>query len=142
MIVIDTNLLLYAYNESSAHHRRARAWMEGVFSGGETVGLPWTVIFGFVRIGTDPRAHTAPFTMEEMTAVVSEWLARENVMALAPGPRHWQIARGLLTEGQARGPLAMDAHIAAHAIEHGAVLATNDRDFARFVGLRLVNPLT
>jgi uncharacterized protein len=141
VIIVDTNLLLYAYNESSAHHRRARTWVEEVFSGGETVGLPWTVIFGFIRIGTDLRAHTTPFTIEEMTALVSEWLKRENVTALAPGSRHWQIVCGLMTEGQARGPLAMDAHIAAHAIEHGAVLATNDRDFTRFAGLRLVNPL-
>jgi predicted nucleic acid-binding protein len=35
----------------------------------------------------------------------------------------------------------MDAHLAALALEHGAVLATADRDFARFDGLRTVNPL-
>jgi predicted nucleic acid-binding protein len=35
----------------------------------------------------------------------------------------------------------MDAHLAALAMEHGAVLASNDRDFARFDGLRIVNPL-
>jgi uncharacterized protein len=39
------------------------------------------------------------------------------------------------------GKLVMDAHLAALAIEHGATLATSDRDFTRFAGLRVLNPL-
>jgi hypothetical protein len=35
----------------------------------------------------------------------------------------------------------MDAHLAALAIEHGATLATTDRDYARFPGLKFFNPL-
>jgi hypothetical protein len=35
----------------------------------------------------------------------------------------------------------MDAALAAIAIEHGAILHTTDRDFARFEGLRWANPL-
>ncbi len=42
--------------------------------------------------------------------------------------------------GQARGPLVMDAHLAALTIEHGAILATTDRDFKRFDGLRTIDP--
>jgi len=64
------------------------------------------------------------------------------VSLLQPGERHWEILSGLLEPAQARGPLVMDAHLAALAIEHGAVLASNDRDFARFDGLRTSNPLS
>jgi uncharacterized protein len=35
-----------------------------------------------------------------------------------------------------------DAEIAALTIEYGGVLHTADRDFARFPGLRWVNPLS
>jgi predicted nucleic acid-binding protein len=35
----------------------------------------------------------------------------------------------------------MDAHLAALALEHGAVLCTTDRDFRRFPGLRVHDPL-
>ncbi len=34
-------------------------------------------------------------------------------------------------------PLILDAHLAALAIEHGATLCTNDRDFLRFPGLQV-----
>lgn len=46
-----------------------------------------------------------------------------------------------MTKGQARRPLMMDAHMAVLALEHGATLATSDRDFARFPGLKFFNPL-
>ena len=141
MIVVDANVLLYAYNATSVFHERARAWVEQVFSGAEQIGLPWIVLVAFIRIATDPRAHTDPFTMEEAARIVDQWLTREPVAPLSPGPRHWQLLRQLLTSGQARGPLATDAHIAAHALEHGAVVATHDRDFSRFEGLRLIDPL-
>jgi predicted nucleic acid-binding protein len=74
-------------------------------------------------------------------AIVSSWVAQPCVVRLEPGERHWQILAGLLEAAQARGPLVMDAHLAALAIEHGAKLATSDRDFRRFDGLRLMNPL-
>jgi predicted nucleic acid-binding protein len=48
----------------------------------------------------------------------------------------------LLQQGQASGPLSMDAHLAALAIEHGAILCTTDRDFSRFSRLRTYNPLS
>jgi hypothetical protein len=47
----------------------------------------------------------------------------------------------MLLEGKVRGPLATDAQLAALTIEYGGVLYTADRDFARFPGLRWVNPL-
>jgi len=43
--------------------------------------------------------------------------------------------------GKARGPMVMDAHLAALAVEHGATLVTTDRDFARFPDLRTLDPL-
>ena len=39
------------------------------------------------------------------------------------------------------GNLTSDAHIAALALEHGAAVCSTDHDFARFPGIRHVNPL-
>jgi toxin-antitoxin system PIN domain toxin len=82
-----------------------------------------------------------PFSLEEASAVVDQFLAQPSLTVVQPGPRHWAILRRLLIESQARGPLAMDAHLAALALEHGATMYTTDRDFARFPGLQVVNPL-
>lgn len=141
MTVIDANLLLYAYDASSRFHARARSWLEETLSGVAPVGLPWVVLLAFLRISTNPRALSHPLAIEGATAIVSSWLEQPCVVPLLPGERHWEVLSGLLGPAQARGPLVMDAHLAALAIEHGAVLATTDRDFARFEGLRSVNPL-
>jgi uncharacterized protein len=141
MTLVDANLLLYAYNRSAPEHERSRLWLEGALSGRELFGLSWQTILAFVRIGTNQRAFEHPLGVDEAVAAVSAWLARPMVRILAPGERHWEILRELLVGGQAGGALAMDAHLAALAIEHGAVLYTTDRDFSRFSGLKAVNPL-
>ena len=141
MIMPDANLLLYAYNASASEHARAKAWWEDAIQAGETVGLTWQTITAFIRISTNPRAFTQPYTAREATDIVGAWLEQSNVSLASPGIRHWEILSKLLVAGQISGPLVMDAHLAALAIEHGAVLASTDRDFTRFAGLRLVDPL-
>ena len=39
MILIDANLLLYAYDPSTPHHPATRNWLEMTFSEAEPVGL-------------------------------------------------------------------------------------------------------
>lgn len=51
------------------------------------------------------------------------------------------LSAGVVLNRVGAGPLIMDAHLAALAIEHGATLATSDRDFARFPRLKFFNPL-
>ncbi len=142
MILIDANLLLYAYDSSSTSHESARRWLEEVFAGNEPVRLAWATVLAFLRISTNPRLQQQVFTLPEAISIVEEWLAQPNSSLLAPGDRHWRILAGILPEAQARGPLVMDADLAALAIEHGATLYSNDRDFSRFPGLKYVNPFS
>ena len=72
---------------------------------------------------------------------MSSWLEQPAAGILEPGERHWEILTRLMSAGQTTGPLVMDAALAALAIEHGATLYTTDRDFSRFAGLKLTNPL-
>ena len=142
MIVIDTNLLLYAYSAPSSKQEKAQAWLEKTFSGGEPVGLPWQVISAFLRIASNPKLPRLRRPVEEVTRVVDEWLSQATVQVLVPGDDHWSIFRRMMLEGQASGDLVSDAQIAALTVEYGGVLHTTDRDFARFPGLRWKNPLS
>jgi toxin-antitoxin system PIN domain toxin len=141
MIVLDANLLLYAYDSACAEHRDARSWLETVFSGQETIGLPWQTISAFLRVQTNPRLPGDRLNTKEAVLLIEEWLDMPHVRLIAPGEHHWGFFRQMLLEGQVRGPLATDAELAALTIEYGGVLYSTDRDFARFPGLRWVNPL-
>jgi hypothetical protein len=141
MILIDANLLIYAYNPASEQHSAAKRWLERTIAGAVPVRLAWVTVLAFVRIMTHAQVFRRPLSLNEAVRIVDEWLAHPTVSILEPGERHWPILRELLLTGQAAGSLATDAFLAAVAIEHGATIHTTDRDFARFPGLNLVDPL-
>lgn len=141
MILVDANLLLYAYNQDSPHHAIARAWLESEISSGKPVRLALVTLLAFVRIGSDNRVFSEPLSPAEACDIVQSWLETPNVQMLAPGPRTWTHLAELCDRGQARAALVMDAHLAALALEHGAAVASTDRDFNRFDGIKTINPL-
>jgi uncharacterized protein len=141
VILVDANLLIYAHNTLAQQHERAKQWLLATLDSDETIGLAWAPLLAFLRITTGIRSFIDPMSLAEAGGIVTGWLAHPRVSVLQPTERHWTILGRLLAEGQARGPLVMDAHLAALAIEHGATLCTTDRDFTRFKGLRLLNPL-
>jgi uncharacterized protein len=141
VIVIDANILLYAYHPADARHGRAKLWLERTLSSDQLIRLPWFTILAFVRIGTNPRVFEHPLTIREAVDHVRSWLDLANVKILDPEDRYWSILSGVLVDGQVTGPLVSDAALAALAIEHGATLVTTDRDFSRFAGLKTLDPL-
>jgi toxin-antitoxin system PIN domain toxin len=141
MILVDANLLLYAHNSQAPEHEASRRWLETTLSGSELVRLAWLTVWSFLRISTNARVFERPLAIGDAHRIVSSWLARPGVGMLEPGERHWEILQQLTSEGQAVGPMVMDAVLAAIAIEHGATLYTTDRDFARFGGLQWRDPL-
>lgn len=141
MIVPDLNLLLYAYDAGSPHHRVAARWWESCVNGNEVVGLPRVVLFGFLRLTTSPRVYASPMTLTEAADYVSGWLDHPHVIEADGGPDFVANVIALLHQAATGGNLVTDAQIAAVAIEHRATLFSNDADFNRFPGLKVVNPL-
>lgn len=140
MILIDANVLLYAYHPRGEHHDTCRSWIEDHFTRPSPVGLPWLSIWAFLRISTNPRAFEKPLAMKEAETIVSSWLETDAVRVITPGERYWELLRALLIDARISGPLVTDAAIAALAVENGASICTTDRDFARFTGLQIVDP--
>ena len=141
MKLADVNLLVYAYDQGSPQHPRARDWLRERLSGGETFAFAWVVLLAFVRLVTNPRVFTDPMSMGEALDLVDAWLAQPCATVLHPGDRHATLLRQLLEPFGTAGNLTTDAHLAALAIEHGAELCSADADFSRFPGLRWTNPL-
>ncbi len=137
----DVNLFLYAYDSRSQRHEPAREWLEQTLSGTETVALSWTVLLAFVRLSTRPAIVATPLSASEAIDLVQSWLDQPCVTVVNPTERHTAVLRELLQPLGTAGNLTTDAHLAALAIEHGALLCSSDTDFARFGGLRWADPL-
>jgi toxin-antitoxin system PIN domain toxin len=140
-MLVDANLLLYAVDESSSWHARAKTWLEDVLNGPRRVGLPWPSLVAFVRIATHPRATERPLTGESAWNVVADWLACDNAWTPQPTPRHARVLGDLISGHDLRGNLIVDGHLAALAIEHGLQVCSADSDFARFNEINWLNPL-
>lgn len=141
MKLLDLNVLIYAMDESSPRHEAARDWLDYTLSGSETVAFAWQVLVGFVRLSTRSAVFAHPLSVDESFDVVDGWLQQSCVVIVHPTDRHAGVLRGLLTAVGTAGNLTSDAHLAALAIEHGADLCSTDGDFARFPGVRWVDPL-
>ena len=142
MILLDVNLLIYAVNADAPLNKKAKSWLESVLSGHQPIGFAPMVLLAFLRLATRPGLFQRPLPIRTAFNLVASWLEQPPAAIVHPGPRHFQILRQLLLPLGAASNLISDAHLAALAIEHGAELASSDRDFARFPGLRWRNPLS
>ncbi|MBO0689808.1 MAG: PIN domain-containing protein, partial [Candidatus Dormibacteraeota bacterium] len=104
------------------------------------VGLPWESLLGFVRLVTNPRVFPRPESIGDAWAQVDAWLTAPLAWVPTATDQHHQVLARLLPVAT-KAALVPDAHLAAIAIEHGIELASSDGDFARFPGLRWINPL-
>lgn len=138
MIRVGANLLIYAVNQDSPHHAKARRWFEETLSSTTDLGLAWTVVLAFLRITTHPKIMRNPMTVESALEFISSWLNQPFVSFIRPGEQHWPVFRNLVYMTWTAGNLSSDAHLAALAIEYGCNLYSADYDFQRFPEVRHV----
>jgi toxin-antitoxin system PIN domain toxin len=115
-------------------------WFSEQLNGDVPVLLPWASVLGFCRIATDARIFASPLPPSEAIDRVNDILAAPQAQIIEPGSKHWSIVSDLILRAQAHAARVTDAHLAALALEHGAILCTSDRGFARFPGLRTFDP--
>lgn len=139
-MLVDANLLIYAFVSESRQHERARDWLNQSVSGEGRVGLPWHSIIGFLRIVTNARIFSEPQPIAHAWDQVERWLSWPSTFVPMPGEEHARILAKLLAGGVS-GDLVPDAHLAALALEHGLAVYSCDSDFAKFEGVRWVDPL-
>lgn len=139
-MILDANVLLYAVDETSRHHDRASGFLEQHLNGAARVGLPWQSISAFLRISTHPRIMTTPLAPAFAVACVDDWLAAPAAWLPDVTKATWSIMRTLVVDADISGNLVPDAQLASLALQHGAQVVSADSDFARFRGVRWLNP--
>ena len=136
MILADVNVLLYAFRDDAEQHGVYRPWLQGVVNGDEPYAMSPQVLSSVIRIATNPKAFVRPDSLSSVLAFATALMDQPNCRIVQPGPRHWAIFRDICERANATGNLVQDAWFAVLAIEHGCEWITEDRDYARFSGLR------
>lgn len=142
MIAVDTNLLVYAHRRDSEWHDRALAVLLDLANGNQRWAIPWPCVHEFYAIVTHPRIYRQPSRPAEATATIDAWKKSATLEFLHESPTYWETLTRLIKAGRIRGPMIHDARIAAICLDNGATqLLSADRDFSRFAGLPVRNPL-
>jgi hypothetical protein len=143
MFVVDTNVLVYAADQSCPEHARCRALLERW----RAQSLPWCATWGifyeFLRVTTHPRVFRRPWSVARAWQFIEALLAAPALQVLDHSDRHAAVAAETLDEVPAlRGNLLHDAHTAVLMREHGIRrIYTRDTDFNRFPFLEVIDPL-
>ena len=142
MIAVDTNILIYAHRFESPFNQAAFERLTDLANGTAAWAIPWPCLHEFLGVVTNPRAFAVPTSLERALGQIDIWLESPSLALLTESPTHWSILRGLLVESAITGPRVHDARIMALCLQHGVrELWSADRDFSRFAGVTVVNPL-
>jgi len=141
VLIADVNVFIGAHRASTLHHPRSRDWLARQLNGPEPFGVSELVLSAFVRIVTNHRAFPDATAPDVALDFCESMRAAPASTIVTPSSRHWSIFADLVRTTQARANVVPDAYLAALAIENGATFVTRDRGFARFPGLRMLDPL-
>ncbi|TXL71637.1 type II toxin-antitoxin system VapC family toxin [Vineibacter terrae] len=142
MIAVDTNILVYAHRVDSPFHETASRRIAELAEGPATWAIPWPCLHEFLAIVTHPRIYAPPTPLARALDQVDAWLESPTLALLAETVTHWPTLRALVAGGQVVGPQVHDARVAALCRQHSVrELWSADRDFGRFAGFNVVNPL-
>ena len=142
MIAVDANILVYAHREDTPFHAAAAKRMKELAEGPASWSIPWPCVHEFLAIVTHARIYAPPTPLRRALDQVDAWLEAPTLVLLAESEAHWPALRGLLADGRIVGPQVHDARVSALCKQHGVrELWSADRDFSRFAGVTVVNPL-
>lgn len=141
--VVDANLLIYAVNENAEYHQKAKTFIEKCAGSGEQWCMPWPVVNAFIRISTHPAVLANPLSPQEAIAVIDQILELPHVVPIGEDAAgFWKTFRHDITSLHLRGNAISDALIVSIMRSKGvSTIYSKDRDFLRFAGIKLVDPL-
>jgi len=143
VIAVDTNILVYAHREDSPFHAIAAQQLAGLAEGDAQWAIPWPCVHEFLAVVTHPRIYNPPTPAALALDQIDAWLEAPTLVLLSESEQYWPRLRALVAAAQVTGPRIHDARIAALCGDHGVrELWSADRDFNRFAGLVVINPLT
>ncbi len=139
-LLLDVNVVLAAHRSDHVHYAVAGNWFLDVLAGTAPFAVPLVVWASFLRLVTNRRIFDPPTPLADAFAFLEGTCAQPHHRLLHPGPTHLQLLRRICMEANATADLIPDAVIAAIALEHGAVVVSLDRDFARFPSIDFIVP--
>lgn len=142
MIAIDSNILIYAHREDSHWHKPAITRLAGLIENNAPWAITWPSIHEFIAIVTSLRAYRPATPLDRALDQIESWMQSPSLHLLGEPAGYWAGLKVTLRSGRITGGATHDARIFTICRMHGVrEIWSADRDFTRFAGVRIVNPL-
>lgn len=141
MLLLDANILIYAFREELPQHVSARAWLLGALSASDPIGVPTLAEIAFLRLCTKPLGPLKAATWEATWNFLAVLFGHRTSLRVVPGARHPELLDGLARRYGLKGDGLVDGWLAAVALEQDATFVSADYGFSRFEGLKWMDPV-
>ncbi len=143
MLLVDTNVFVYAANRASPEHAKCFSLVKDLRSRHVPWHTTWPIIYEALSVLTNRRFGPRSWNLPDAWRFIDAILASRSLAILAPTDRHTSVAREVLAAVPSlRGAILHDAHTAVLMREHGiSRIYTRDTDFHRFPFLEVLDPL-
>lgn len=131
MLLVDTNILVYAVNLDSTFHAPCGAWLKRQQHRPGAWYTTWPIVYEFLSVTTHPRILPHPFSASQAWQFVTALLVSPGLSVLVPTDRHADVAGQVIAEfPRLAGSIFHDAHTAILMREHGVrQICTRDTGF-------------
>jgi predicted nucleic acid-binding protein len=141
VIVLDTNLLVYAHRRRTREHAAALEALHRASKNPEGWGMALPSVAEFWAIVTHPSAEGGPSTFSQSRDFLAG-LADSGLVVLPPPDRFAERLAALGARLRISGTRVFDLQIAMIALSWGATkIWTHDPAFVRLPGLEIIDPI-
>jgi predicted nucleic acid-binding protein len=141
--LLDTNILIYAYNQDSELYEQAFSILNTALNKDTRAFIADKSLYEFFAIITDPKRVEKPVEVAEAIDVIN-FLRESNIKIIVTTHKTLEILTNLLKKYNLKKQKIFDAVLAALAIENKieAILTRNDKDFNMINEITAINPFT
>ncbi|EHO40233.1 PilT protein domain protein [Caldithrix abyssi DSM 13497] len=139
--LIDTNIIIYAFNLDSEFNNQALRIMEDAINGEMKAYIADKSLYEFFAIITDSKRVEKPITVKEAIEVIN-FIISSNIKLIMPSYNSMNILFNLLDKYHIKKKKIFDFVLASMAIDHKIkiILTGNDKDFSVIEELNVINP--
>ncbi len=140
--LLDTNILVYAADETSPFHQDAKELREKGMNGEVTLCICPQVLSEYFAIITDPKRVNGPRTQKEVVFEIDKYFSSNNILKIYPGQDVMEKVLDLLKRYKITKQEIFDLQLVATMLSNNVtnIYTFNQSDFSKFKEIEVLTP--
>ena len=140
--LLDTNVLVYAADETSPFHQTARVLREKGLKGEALLYVCPQVLNEFFAIVTDPKRVGNPRTQSEALLEIEKYFRSKTILKIYPGPDIIERSLELLRRYEITRQEIFDLQLVATMLSNNVtrLYTFNQEDFSKYKEIEVIVP--